>query len=275
MIIGKRPYHLVLRACALSLVAALSACAMVSTTGSYSLAGKPITYALGGQGTPTVVFEAGLGDGKEVWRLVMPTIARTNQVFAYDRPGYGGSRSVAGMRDPCTIAAEERELLRSVGIMPPYLLVGHSIGGLYQYVYAKLYPEDVAGVVLVDPTHPLWRQTLQQGTPMLAALGHALTSIDSTQKREWDNMDDCLSRIDMTTPLHVPAHVLAAGRFSPLAFAIRDVARQNSADWSRLAGTQVEVVPGSAHYIEKERPEAVIGAITAVSAAIRASPGKP
>jgi pimeloyl-ACP methyl ester carboxylesterase len=276
MTVGRRTCKRASRAGALSLVAVLCACATVRTTGYHSLSGKPITYAAGGNGSPAVVFESGLGDGKEVWGRVMPAIARTNQVFAYDRPGYGGSRSVAGTRDPCTVAAEEHDLLRSVGIAPPYILVGHSVGGLYEYVYAKLYPQEVAGVVLVDPTHPQWRQALQREAPLLAALGHALTRVDNTQKREWDNMDDCLSGIDTTTPLHIPARVLVGTRYlSPLHLAIKDLANRSSADWSRLAGTQVEPVPGSGHYIEKDRPQAVIGAIAEVSAAARASSGKP
>jgi len=275
MTIARRAYERALSACALSLVAVLCACATVRTTGSYSLSGKPITYASGGKGSPTVVFESGLGNGKEVWGRVLPAIERTHQVFAYDRPGYGGSRSVPGMRDPCTVAAEERNLLRSVGIMPPYILVGHSIGGLYQYVYAKLYPQDVAGVVLVDPTHPGWRQALQRDAPMSASLGHALTRIDETQRREWDNMDDCPSRIDTTTPLHIPARVLVVDKFGPLSLGIKDLYRKLSPDWSRLAGVEVEMVSGSGHYIQNERPQAVIDAIAAVSTSIGASPENP
>jgi len=261
-------FHVHLSALALMII--LSGCTTVRTTGITSVSHAPITYTLQGRGGPTVVFESGLGDGKEVWGRVMPTIESTHQVFAYDRPGYGGSRSVAGARDPCTVAAEERNVLRSVGIMPPYLLVGHSIGGLYQYVYAKLYPEDVAGVVLVDPTHPGWKQVLGKELPYLAALGHAFTRIDGTWRREWDDMDACLSRIDTNMPLQMPARVLVVdklrGLFSPWG---GDQYERARADWSRLAGTQVQIVSGTTHYIQKDRPQAVIDAVVAVSASIK------
>jgi pimeloyl-ACP methyl ester carboxylesterase len=262
----------VVPACALALVLVLSGCTTVRTTGIIPLSGAPITYTLQGSGGPTVVFEAGMGDGKEVWARVMPTIESTHQVFAYDRPGYGGSRSVPGARDPCTIAAEERNLLRAVGVKPPYLLVGHSIGGLYQYVYAKLYPEDVAGVVLVDPTHPGWKQSLRKEEPHIAAIGHALSRIDVAVRREFDDMDDCLSRIDTNTPLQIPARVLVQDKLhGPLIIlGGNDLYERESTDWSRLAGSQVEIVRGSAHYIQRDRPQAVIDAIGAVSSSIRA-----
>ncbi|MBK7417536.1 MAG: alpha/beta hydrolase [Dechloromonas sp.] len=62
-------------------------------------------------------------------------------MFAYDRPGYGSNPASNTPRDPCTIATELRDQLRSAGLPPPYVLVGHSLGGLYQYVFARLYPE--------------------------------------------------------------------------------------------------------------------------------------
>lgn len=94
---------------------------------------------------PTAVLQAGLGDGHESWSAVSVAIAAEVRVFAYDRPGYGGRVPAEGLRDPCTITAELRQALRHSGLSPPYILVGHFFGGLYQYVFAKLYPEDVAG----------------------------------------------------------------------------------------------------------------------------------
>jgi glucans biosynthesis protein C len=107
-----------------------------------------------GQGTPAVVFQSGLGDGPDVWRTVLPRVQAVTTAVALQRPGYGGSALPPGSRDACTIAAEQRAALQTAGIAPPYVLVGHSLGGLYQYVYARLYPHDVAALVLVDPTHP-------------------------------------------------------------------------------------------------------------------------
>ena len=69
---------------------------------------------------------------------VMEELASGQAVFAYDRPGYAGNPASEAPRDPCTVAAELRAQLRTAGLQPPYVLVGHSLGGLYQYVFARL-----------------------------------------------------------------------------------------------------------------------------------------
>ena len=69
---------------------------------------------------------------------MMEELASGQAVFAYDRPGYAGNPASEAPRDPCTVAAELRAQLRTAGLQPPYVLVGHSLGGLYQYVFARL-----------------------------------------------------------------------------------------------------------------------------------------
>jgi pimeloyl-ACP methyl ester carboxylesterase len=247
--------------------AALCSCAAVKTTGTYSLSGSPVTYMSSGHGQPVVVFESGWGNGKEVWDQIVPAIERTHAIFAYDRPGYGGSAGVAGTRDPCTVATEEHNLLHSMGIAPPYILVGHSIGGLYQYVYTKLYPQDVAGVVLVDPTAPGHLGRLKREVPKLLALVSTVKlSFNDTVKHEFDDMDVCLDRIDTATPLSVPAHVLRRTRFDLIELgAFEQMEHRNTETWGRLAGRPADVIANSGHYIQKDRPQTVIDAIAAVS----------
>lgn len=74
-----------------------------------------------GAGSPAVVMQAGLGDDKSVWNLIIPVLSRDYAVIAFDRPGRGVNPSSDAPRDPCTIAAEQRALLQSAGISPPYL----------------------------------------------------------------------------------------------------------------------------------------------------------
>lgn len=270
---AKNRYQFARIAAALLFAASLIACTTARITGPFSPSGTLIEYYKAGTGFPTVVFESGLGNGRQTWDDVMPAVKRTNQVFAYNRPGYGLSRGVDGPRDPCTIAAEERNLLRTVGIMPPYILVGHSAGGLYQYVYAKLYPEDVAGVVLLDPTHPEYLQALQRVSPGSTLIPKAFLSVpllsNGTKKREFNNMDDCLAQIDTTTPLHVPARVLVQEKLSSLTSGeLRAMYLRFSADWGRLAGVQVERI-SSGHFIQNEHPQEVIAAIASVASMAR------
>ena len=85
-----------------------------------------------GHGARTVVFESGLGDTLEVWNNIQPLIAEScTRTMAYTRAGYPGSDAASGPRDAATIVAELRSELKRRGIFPPYVLVGHSLGGLY------------------------------------------------------------------------------------------------------------------------------------------------
>ena len=105
-----------------------------------------------GQGRPTVVLEAGLLDSLESWKRVQPDIARFARVCSYDRAGYGYSDPGPMPRTSDRIAAELHEALRSAGEKPPYILVGHSFGGYCIRVLNGKYPDEVAGLVLVDAT---------------------------------------------------------------------------------------------------------------------------
>ena len=105
-------------------------------------------------GAPTVVLEAGMGSFSPNWHWVQSELAPTVRSVAYDRAGLGWSRRSPRQRDAQTIAMELREALREAGIEPPYVLTGHSFGGLPVRAFADLYPELTAGLVLVDASHP-------------------------------------------------------------------------------------------------------------------------
>ena len=106
-----------------------------------------------GKNGPTVVLIAGSGDFSFDWSLVQPDISRFARVCSYDRAGLAWSDPGPTPRTMRQDAYELHTLLRAAGIKAPYVLVGHSIGGLIARVYGEQYPKEVAGVVLVDPTH--------------------------------------------------------------------------------------------------------------------------
>ena len=106
-----------------------------------------------GQGSPTVLLEAGQGDYSLTWAYVQPEVAKTNRVCSYDRAGYGWSELSPKPRTANAEVEELHTLLVNANIQGPYVLVGHSLGGMLVRVYAHTYPEEVAGMVLVDSMH--------------------------------------------------------------------------------------------------------------------------
>jgi len=137
-----------------------------------------------GQGSPTVILEAANLGMSAHWVRVQRQVAETTRVCAYDRAGMGWSESGPEPRDARQISGELHTLLSKAGIEGPYVLVGHSYGGLYARMYAARYSEEVAGVVLVDSSHPeqftrepegraMYEQTRRLGAvlPLLTRLG--------------------------------------------------------------------------------------------------------
>lgn len=102
----------------------------------------------------TVVLLSGLFDVAPDWSWVQTALAPRVRTFSYDRPGTGFSDALPGGADGQAQAAHLKGILRAAGIAPPYVLAGHSIGGSYAIIYAATYPDDVAGLVLLEPVHP-------------------------------------------------------------------------------------------------------------------------
>jgi pimeloyl-ACP methyl ester carboxylesterase len=103
-----------------------------------------------GQGSPTVVLDAGSGGMSAHWVRVQREVSDATRVCAYDRAGMGWSEMGPEPRDARRITGELHTLLGKAGIEGPYVLVGHSFGGMYMQTYAARYPDEVAGVALVD-----------------------------------------------------------------------------------------------------------------------------
>jgi pimeloyl-ACP methyl ester carboxylesterase len=218
-------------------------------------------------GAATVVFESGLGEDWTHWDEVASQVAQQARIFAYSRPGYGASGPATTPRDPKTIVEELRALLASQGYAPPYVLVGHSMGGTYMELFAKSHPDEVVGAVLVDPRHRDWLSTCEAA-----------------------QLDDCgipESTLEVQQPSTIAEYrafarasdqMRAAGPFG--SYRVRVLTATNHNGWSAaqeslwrsmlasLAAEAVDgqqiVVQGSGHHIQLDRPDVVVDTILSV-----------
>jgi pimeloyl-ACP methyl ester carboxylesterase len=121
-----------------------------------------------GEGTPTVVFESGMGASCLSWTLVQPQVAQFTRAVSYDRAGHGWSDPARKPRTARVIAQELHTLLDAAGVPGPYVLVGHSFGGYVNRAFAHLYRNEVAGMVLVDSLHPAeWENPIPEQLRMI------------------------------------------------------------------------------------------------------------
>ena len=122
------------------------------------IGGRKLQFLMRGEGAPTVIIEAGMGEpGVESgsWRTVVDEISKTNRVCLYDRAGLGKSDAAPKLpRTSHDVANDLNALLTNAHVPGPYLLVGHSYGGMHVRMFASQFPDKVIGMVLVDSAHP-------------------------------------------------------------------------------------------------------------------------
>lgn len=225
------------------------------------------------QPAPTVVFEAGLGDGAAVWDATKARLGPTVSTFAYDRPGYGRTPAAATPRDACTIARELHVRLSAAARPPPYVLVGHSLGGRYAYAFARLYPQETSGLILVDATPPGHLKALNETVPAAGRLLKIMraTVFTPTARREFDAQDACLETLPRT-PFAFPVRVLVKTKADPAGGArFLQVERDLAETWLAMTGASaIEPVEGASHHIQRDQPEALATIIRQILAFPRA-----
>ncbi len=163
-----------------------------------------------GEGTPSVVFDAGLANWSQIWGLVQPVVARSTRACAYDRAGLGFSDAATRPGTSANIADDLHRLLHAAGIEPPYVLVGHSYGGMNVRLYADLYRNEVAGLVLDDPSHEEHRLRVIAANP-----GAGLPATFAAERAEADTSAlECLAaaRVGFVAGTAIDAQCISSGR---------------------------------------------------------------
>lgn len=113
-----------------------------------------LEYAVSGNGPARIVLFSGAGMMLESWAALYPRIEELGTVLAWNRFGLEGSGAPRKPQSGAVVVAAVRELLSYAALEPPYVLVGHSVGGLYVNLFARLHPQDVTGVLMIDAMHP-------------------------------------------------------------------------------------------------------------------------
>jgi pimeloyl-ACP methyl ester carboxylesterase len=131
--------------------------------------GRRLNLYCTGKGSPTVILDLGFGAPLISWGAVQPAIAKMTEVCSYERAGYGFSDPGPLPRTTGAIVDDLHHLLQHAGVLPPYVMVGHSMAGLDVRLYADRYPSEVVGLVLVDPLVEGWDSVVQRMFPSSVA----------------------------------------------------------------------------------------------------------
>jgi pimeloyl-ACP methyl ester carboxylesterase len=165
-----------------------------------------LEYAVSGQGSPAIVLFNGAGVTLAGWRALYPRIESLGKVVAWNRFGLIGSDAAGRVQSGALVVASVRELLGYADIEPPYVLVGHSLGGLYANLFARLHPDEVAGVLMLEATHPRDHEVLRMDEAHLLRSLRKVLSLPETLFAE--NLHSEVEAVG-----HVVQEIASAGAF--------------------------------------------------------------
>lgn len=256
-----------------------------SLDGKFDVGGRHIRLACQGSGYPAVVIDAGLGTAAaedSAWQQIASKVAAVTRVCLYDRAGLGGSdpnpKPVTTSLDS---AADMARALEVAGVQGPFLVVGHSIGGLHAQVFASRYPSKVAGLVLVSTTYPnqmnIWRDLLP---PAADGESKAITDarafmtmmqteplknserLDMRESSEQAQLLHSLGSKPVIVLTHSPKFRMAPELDEPLAIKLEDATQQMQKQLLQLSTNSIQHIAATAgHHLPNEAPDFVIDGI--------------
>jgi pimeloyl-ACP methyl ester carboxylesterase len=259
---------------------------------SVDIGGRSLRYKCFGEGTPTVLIEPGGGTSLETvfswnrpigWAVIVPQISKLTRVCVYDRAGLGRSDPAPVPRTSLDVAKDLHELLDRAHIAPPYVIAGQSYGGMNARMFASLYPQTIAGLVLVDSSHPdTYPEVAKVLPPPTPGESKFLQGWrkgpDLSKTREWVDLKANGDRVRATGGIgDKPLIVLTQSPGWNDPFAPDDVEplidaviQRLNAQLLTLSSDSKQIVAKTAgHNIQADDPQLVIDAINEVVAKVR------
>lgn len=211
-------------------------------------------------GRPTVVMDAGYGDFSKAWDSVIGEISKLSSVLIYDRAGLGKSEASTNPRTSREMVKELKELLIETKIKPPYILVGHSFGGVNMRMYATKYRNEVCGLVLVDSTPEDYRERF---LPTMSLDFQQAYNKQFVYEGNYDEFMESLKQLrENRQKLNVPIIVLSAGKKSHYSRESQELWNEMQREILEISSNgELVIAENSAHYIQNDEPDVVVSAI--------------
>ena len=209
-----------------------------------------------GHAGPVIVFKSGLGNDMGSWEAVARPLAAVAQIVLYDRPGIGrsGPRCGTEMLLASTVADELRTCLRAMDMPPPYLLVGHSLGGFYMQAFARTYPRETAAVVLVDSA-----SALEPPGVFGSAVPPKPGSIMAAEEAGFAPSAAAMLAGPPFPPVPLIVLIATEHGVTPDREALWQEVQAHTAALSPKG--RLKIMQGASHFIQQERPQVVIEAV--------------
>lgn len=236
----------------------ISACATKSSDDHVAMVdGQRVAYRMFGTGEPVVVMIAGLGDGLNSFQDVAPEIAKAATVIIYDRAGYGASSAAAGPRDAQAADRELSGLLAQIGVRGPYVLVGHSVGGLFAEYHAAMHPDDVAGLILEDSRPAdFTRRCEAADVDMCVAPASLVRFMPNGAQAEFTSLSLTIEQVEATAPLRGKPVLVLSRSVRPNTSAFDRIWSAAQEDLAlRYPGSRHLVASRAGHYVHQDQTQ--------------------